>query len=202
MTQCGEESPILISSSNGRINLDRRKRKIFKLTLNHDEGSFSMLIVYFQIRVKIFQARQLGGGNIDPVCRVRLIGRVKQTKIQKGSNHPQFNEVFFFNINISEAELIEEVIEFEVLNSRTLRSDMRIGAFKMDMALIYSETKHSINRKWLLLSNDGDRMTGAKGYLKVSVNILGPGDEAPVNHSLALIFCSRHSFFLGSRQCR
>ena len=90
-------------------------------------------------------------------------------------------------MNISEAELFDEIIEFEVLNSRTLRSDMRIGAFKMDMALIYSEMKHSINRKWLLLSNDGDRMTGAKGYLKVSVNILGPGDEAPVNHSSDMI---------------
>ena len=161
-----------------------------------------VVVVYFQIRVKIFQARQLGGGNIDPVCRVRVIGRVKQTKIQKGCNHPQFNEVFFFNINISEAELFDEIIDFEVLNSRTLRSDMRIGAFKMDMALIYSEAKHSITRKWLLLSDDGDRMTGAKGYLKVSVNILGPGDEAPVNHPSAVIVCSRHFFSLGSREYR
>jgi hypothetical protein len=57
---------------------------------------------------------------------------------------------------------------------------MKIGIFKIDMAFIYSQLKHSINRKWLLLSNEDDRMTGAKGYLKVSVNILGPGDEPPV----------------------
>ncbi|CAF4152542.1 unnamed protein product, partial [Rotaria sp. Silwood1] len=31
------------------------------------------------------------------------------------------------------------------------------------------------------------RMTGAKGYLKVSVNILGPGDEAPVTFFIRFI---------------
>ena len=110
-----------------------------------------------------------------------MIGSVKQTKIQKGTNQPYFNEVFFFNINMSEAELCDETIEFEVCNSRTLRADMKIGTFQMDIGYIYSQAKHSINRKWLLLSDENDRMAGAKGYLKVTVNILGPGDEAPVS---------------------
>ncbi|CAF3822313.1 unnamed protein product [Adineta steineri] len=133
----------------------------------------------FQIRIKIFQARQLDGNNLHPVCRVRVVGEEKQTKIQKGTNQPYFNEVFFFNINMSEADLCDEIIEFEVCNSRTLRADMKIGAFKMDIGYIYSQLKHSINRKWLLLSDDDDKMSGSKGYLKVTVNILGPGDEAP-----------------------
>ncbi|CAF0920234.1 unnamed protein product [Rotaria sordida] len=133
----------------------------------------------FQIRVKIFQARRLNGSNIHPVCRIRVINSIKQTKIQKGTNHPYFNEVFFFNINMSEIDLCNEFIEFELCNSRIFRSNMRIGTFKTDIGYIYSQTKHSINRKWLLLSNDNDKMTGAKGYLKVSVNILGSGDEAP-----------------------
>ncbi len=81
---------------------------------------------------------------------------------------------------MSETDLCDEFIQFEICNSRTLRSNMKIGIFKIDMAFIYSQLKHSINRKWLLLSNEDDRMTGAKGYLKVSVNILGPGDEPPV----------------------
>ena len=57
---------------------------------------------------------------------------------------------------------------------------MIIGTFKIDMGFIYSQIKHSINRKWLLLTDENQKMTGAKGYLKVSVNILGPGDEPPV----------------------
>ncbi|CAF1425575.1 unnamed protein product [Adineta ricciae] len=137
----------------------------------------------FQIRIKIFQARQLDGSNLHPVCRVRVIGDVKQTKIQKGTNQPYFNEVFFFNVHMSEAELCDEMIEFEVCNSRTLRSDMKIGTFKMDINYIYAQAKHSINRKWLLLSDDDDKMSGSKGYLKVTVNILGPGDEAPAQEN-------------------
>ncbi|CAF3067547.1 unnamed protein product, partial [Rotaria sp. Silwood2] len=133
----------------------------------------------FQIRIKIFQARQLDGSNLHSVCRVRVVGSIKQIKIQKGTNQSYFNEVFFFNINMSEAELCDEMIEFEVCNSRTLRADMKIGSFIMDIGYIYSQAKHSINRKWLLLSDEDDRITGAKGYLKVSVNILGPADEAP-----------------------
>ncbi|CAF4514045.1 unnamed protein product [Rotaria socialis] len=139
----------------------------------------------FQVRIKIFQARQLDGSNLHPVCRVRVFSTVKQTKIQKGTNQPYFNEIFFFNINMSEAELCDEMVEFEVCNSRTLRADMKIGTFKMDIGYIYSQAKHSINRKWLLLSDEDDRMAGAKGYLKVSVNILGPGDEAPAKDNAA-----------------
>ena len=106
---------------------------------------------------------------------------IKQTKIPKGTHNPYFNEVFFFNLNLSESELCDEIILFEIYNSRTFRSNMKIGRFKIDIGYIYSQIKHSIQRKWLLLSNEDDRMTGAKGYLKVSVNILGSGDEPPVS---------------------
>ncbi|XP_029819588.1 dysferlin-like, partial [Manacus vitellinus] len=39
---------------------------------------------------------------------------------------------------------------------------------------------HAFLRKWLLLSDPEDLSAGAKGYLKVSVLVLGPGDEAPL----------------------
>ncbi|CAF3639300.1 unnamed protein product [Adineta steineri] len=191
-----EGTKLYLSLEYTAPKIDNQEKSVSKTNLNridniNDEKSqeiempktqifkFQHKLQDFQIRIKIFQARQLSGSNIDPVCRVRVINLIKQTKIQKGTNHPYFNEVFFFNINRSEADLFDEFIEFEVCNSRTFRSDIIIGTFKMDIAYIYSQIKHSINRKWLLLSNDNNRMTGAKGYLKVSVNILGPGDEAP-----------------------
>ncbi|KAG9461625.1 hypothetical protein GDO78_016217, partial [Eleutherodactylus coqui] len=39
---------------------------------------------------------------------------------------------------------------------------------------------HAFLRKWLLLSDPEDFSAGAKGYLKVSLLVLGPGDECPV----------------------
>lgn len=40
---------------------------------------------------------------------------------------------------------------------------------------------HAIIRKWLLLSDPDDTSSGAKGYLKVSIIVLGTGDEPPVS---------------------
>jgi len=40
---------------------------------------------------------------------------------------------------------------------------------------------HAIMRKWLLLSDPDDSISGAKGYLKVSMFIVGTGDELPVS---------------------
>ncbi|CAH8518420.1 unnamed protein product [Dicrocoelium dendriticum] len=45
--------------------------------------------------------------------------------------------------------------------------------------MAYEEPMHCMLNKWLLLSNPDDPMAGAKGYLKISIVILGPGDEAP-----------------------
>jgi len=40
---------------------------------------------------------------------------------------------------------------------------------------------HAIMRKWLLLSDPDDSISGAKGYLKVSMFVVGTGDELPVS---------------------
>lgn len=39
---------------------------------------------------------------------------------------------------------------------------------------------HSVMRKWLLLNDPDDSSSGAKGYLKVSLFVVGTGDEPPV----------------------
>ena len=39
---------------------------------------------------------------------------------------------------------------------------------------------HCVLRKWLLLNDPDDSSSGAKGYLKVSLFVVGAGDEPPV----------------------
>lgn len=46
-------------------------------------------------------------------------------------------------------------------------------------------------RKWLLLNDPEDAGSGAKGYMKVSMFILGTGDEAPVS---PCVLCLLHFF--------
>ena len=43
--------------------------------------------------MKVFEARQLAGGNIHPVVRVTVADQDKDTKMKKCTNNPAFKEV-------------------------------------------------------------------------------------------------------------
>ncbi|NWW75850.1 DYSF protein, partial [Climacteris rufus] len=133
-----------------------------------------------QIRVKVIEARQLPGINIRPVVKVTVAGQTKRTRIRKG-NSPIFDETFFFNVFESPSELFDAPIFLTVVDSRSFRTDSVIGEFRDQLpALCAFPPEHAFLRKWLLLSDPEDFSAGAKGYLKVSAFVLGPGDEAPV----------------------
>ncbi|XP_066428949.1 dysferlin isoform X5 [Eleutherodactylus coqui] len=150
----------------------RRKKSAAKKQLSNKPQDF-------QIRVRVIEGRQLLGINLKPVVKVTVAGQTKRTRIRKG-NSPLFDETFFFNFFESPAELFDEPLFLTVLDSRSLRTDSVIGEFRMDAGMIYGEPKHAFLRKWLLLSDPEDFSAGAKGYLKVSLLVLGPGDECPV----------------------
>uniref|UniRef100_A0A8C4YT59 Dysferlin n=1 Tax=Gopherus evgoodei TaxID=1825980 RepID=A0A8C4YT59_9SAUR len=130
----------------------------------------------FQIRVRVIEGRQLPGVNIKSVVKVTVAGQTKRTRIRKG-NGPFFDEIFFFNVFESPAELFDEPIFITVVDSRSLRTDSVIGEFRKPC---FSILEHALLRKWLLLSDSEDFSAGAKGYVKVSLFVLGPGDEAPL----------------------
>ncbi|NWU29294.1 DYSF protein, partial [Dyaphorophyia castanea] len=132
-----------------------------------------------QIRVRVIQARQLPGIGLRPVVKVTVSGQTRRTRIRRG-NSPVFDETFFFNVFESPSELFDAPVFLTVVDSRSFRTDSVIGEFRMDVESVYSEPRHAFLRKWLLLSDPEDFSVGAKGYLKVSACVLGPGDEAPV----------------------
>ncbi|KAM9331380.1 dysferlin [Gastrophryne carolinensis] len=139
----------------------------------------------FQVRVRVIEGRQLLGINIKPVVKVTVAGQSKRSRIRKG-NSPYFDETFFFNFFESPADLFDEPVFLTVSDSRSLRTDSVIGEFRMDVGMIYGEPKHAFLKKWLLLSDPEDFSAGAKGYLKVSLFVLGPGDESPVEKKEAV----------------
>ncbi|XP_074642408.1 myoferlin-like [Tubulanus polymorphus] len=166
----------------GEPSKKKRKKKKIRRKLRK---SLSSKPQDFQIRVKVLEARQLQGANISPVCRIQCYNQHSQTRVKKSTNSPFFNEVSFFNFFASPAELFDELISFNVYNSRKLRSDALIGGFKCDIGMVYDEPQHTLMNKWLLLSDPDDTMAGAKGYLKVMVTVMGPGDEAPSSKSVS-----------------
>ncbi|KAF2345704.1 C2 domain, partial [Trinorchestia longiramus] len=88
----------------------------------------------FQIRVRVMEARQLMGSDLNPVCRVKLERgghqENQQTRVVKGSQTPWFNQLFFFNAECLPSQLMESFLEFKVCNSTLLRSSTIVGAFK------------------------------------------------------------------------
>ena len=94
------------------------------------------------------------------------MGQHRQTRIQRSTVSPIFNESFFFNLNEAPSRLMDELIAFEVFNSRMLRRDAFVGSFRLEVGLAYEQEGHCFMRKWLMLSNPTDS-SGVSGYLKV-----------------------------------
>ncbi|XP_023082037.1 myoferlin isoform X1 [Piliocolobus tephrosceles] len=132
----------------------------------------------FQIRVRVIEGRQLSGNNIRPVVKVHVCGQTHRTRIKRGNN-PFFDELLFYNVNMTPSELMDEIISIRVYNSHSLRADCLMGEFKIDVGFVYDEPGHAVMRKWLLLNDPEDTSSGSKGYMKVSMFVLGTGDEPP-----------------------
>ncbi|CAB4031801.1 myoferlin-like isoform X1, partial [Paramuricea clavata] len=88
----------------------------------------------FQIRIKVVEARQLEGNDINPVVRVTIGNKRRQTRVRQSTNRPYYNQTLFYSFSaITPNELFGKEIKFEVFNSRLLRSDSLIGVFKVSL---------------------------------------------------------------------
>ncbi|NXK96018.1 MYOF protein, partial [Formicarius rufipectus] len=133
-----------------------------------------------QIRVRIIEGRQLPGNNIKPVVKVHVCGQTHRTRIKRGNN-PYFDEIFFYNVHMTPLELLDETVSIRVYDSYSLRADCLMGEFKVGMnGDVCFISGHAVMRKWLLLNDPEDTNSGPKGYMKVSMFVLGTGDEPPV----------------------
>lgn len=74
--------------------------------------------------MKVIEARQLQGANIQPVAKVTVSNQTKQTRVKKSTNSPSWNEAFFFNFKKSPLELMDELIEFKVSSCSVYNYDI------------------------------------------------------------------------------
>lgn len=138
----------------------------------------------YQIRVHIIEGRSLKGSNIDPVVKLNVWKEKSSSKVKKSTTRPFYDELFFFNFHEAPSKLFLEFIEISVFNAKSSRSDALIGSFTCEIGFIYDEPKHQFYRMWLMLTNPKERGAGVQGYLKVTLCVLGPGDEAPQSSSV------------------
>ncbi len=78
----------------------------------------------------------------------------------------------------------ESKITFRVYDRKRVLEDEIIGQYELDLSSIYFMFQHEIYMGWLCLYDPLDKREGVQGFLKVNVQVVGPGDE-PVVHDLA-----------------
>nr|XP_060643362.1 fer-1-like protein 5 [Anolis sagrei ordinatus] len=132
----------------------------------------------FQVRVRILECRQLQENNIKPVVKVYIGDHVFRTRIKAGNN-PFYNEIFVKNFKDMPLRLFDQFITIQVLNSRAIRADSLIGVFKIEMGLVYNSPGHALLSRWLTLYDPNNLNAGLRGYVKVNLCVLGPGDRVP-----------------------
>ncbi|NXD13434.1 MYOF protein, partial [Nothocercus nigrocapillus] len=128
-----------------------------------------------QIRVRVIEGRQLPGNNIKPVVKVHVCGQTHRTRIKRGNN-PYFDEIFFYNVHMTPLELFDETVSIRVRKKQRILKKI----FQLEFLFVRFILGHAVMRKWLLLSDPEDTNSGSKGYMKVSMFVLGTGDEPPV----------------------
>jgi len=68
-------------------------------------------------------------------------------------------------------------IEIKVLNKGFLKDEM-VGMYEFDISSIYFRDKHCFEHQYVGLSNpDAENFSEIKGLLKMSISVMGPGDE-------------------------
>uniref|UniRef100_A0A452IRL8 C2 domain-containing protein n=1 Tax=Gopherus agassizii TaxID=38772 RepID=A0A452IRL8_9SAUR len=125
------------------------------------------------VRVRIIEGRQLQGNNIKPVVKVFIGNHVYRTRIKTGNN-PYFNEIFFQNFHETPTQLFDETINIQLSARNTM-------SFTDRRPCCPSLPGHALNWKWLSLYHPTHLNAGLRGYLKVSLCVLGAGDQAPLD---------------------
>lgn len=89
-----------------------------------------------------------------------------------------WGEHIFFDKKISDGpEFQLEKLFVQVYDYNLIGENALIGQFEMDLSSIYFSKNHTLHHKWIVLSNYKSKMEEIKGFLKFSVNIVGPGDK-------------------------
>jgi hypothetical protein len=140
----------------------------------------------YQVLVHIIEARDLKGrglgGMSDPVVTAECLGLKKTSSIKNSSLNCVWDEILVLQFPELEPDQIEsEKLFLAVYDANTIRRDVLIGSYEIDLSFVYYSQDHEIYRKWLALTDVSDEHEGIQGYLKVSVAVLGANDELKIH---------------------
>jgi hypothetical protein len=148
----------------------------------------------YQVQVHIIEARELKAENMDgtsdPVVYVECFGQKQNTIVVKSVTSCVYDELLIFNMkNLDKETFADGLIRIACYdaNSVPFAGNTMIGAYAIDASMVYSMNKyHEMYRAWVPLMDDEDPDdVGVQGYLKISIQIIGPGEKVRIHDEAA-----------------
>ena len=139
-------------------------------------GDYAVSVTIHEVRDLVARDRS---GTSDPVVKVKVGSESYMTSVRKKTNSALFNEMFNFDMHFKMAHQMDmDKISVWVYDSNSITKDVLIGMYEFEISIIYSLIGHELHETWLVLTDVTDEFEGPQGFAKVSVSVLGPGDEA------------------------
>jgi len=158
-----------------------------KQNLSKDQENFKVITGDYQIHVHIIEGRDMKpkdlNGMSDPFVTVECFGQKFNTAVITSTLNPVFDDLLIFNLKGLDKEEFEEgLIKVTVKDSDFLTSNDMIGCYSFDATYIYYQANHELYKSWVGLINEKDLDDdGVQGYLKLSIQIVGPNDKLKIH---------------------
>lgn len=102
--------------------------------------------------------------------------------------NPLFDKIFNFEFrNLKKTELEMMKINFEV-QDRTFAFvpyiSTHLGGYEIDVSSVYFNLNHMYEKTWFTLFDFEEQFEGCMGYVKATIEVLGPGDEPTITEAI------------------
>jgi hypothetical protein len=89
--------------------------------------------------------------------------------------------IFEFN-GLSLDDLETAMFKITMLDHDTFGANNMIGCFVVDLSYIYKmNTNHELLKRWIAIQDPKDESGDNTAFIKLTLNVLGPGDKPPIN---------------------
>ena len=112
-----------------------------------------------------------------------MFGQKQNTAVINSTLNPVFDDLLIFNMKGLDKEEFEEgLVKVMVKDSDLLTRNDIIGSYSFDATYVYYQGDHELYETWVALINEVDvDDEGVQGYLKLSVQIVGPNDKLKIH---------------------
>jgi len=136
------------------------------------------------IHLLVHEARNLkisGEDTVDPIVEAKCFKVKKFTSAKDDIGYNsliQWNEhIFFEPTDLKPRDIHNGKLSIRILDQQMLKNAV-VGSYEIDLSYIYFKEKHAIFNQWVGISNPtSQNFNELAGYLKISVSVIGPGDE-------------------------